>query len=535
MIDWLTVPGTSRLKNVIPINQSSIQPIYLRLVILRSYPNIILFIFLAIFSNIFSQKTQDSQIHTGLNASYNFDFEKAESIFQKIIDENPNHPAGYYFLSQIYLWKYLGGNDRGDKGIFIKYADLSIKKSEILIDKKETAEIYFYLGSAFQLKALALIYEGEFYDAYGDVKDAVDNLEECLELNPKFYDAYLGLGIFNYTLSYVPSFYRFLMGIFGLSSDKEKGFEQIKIAAEKGNFNKYISEFYKARLLSDYVADYNSSIRLTDNLLKQFPDNIVLHYQHGFSSLLNRDIETAEKSFAKIIEISGKEFQLTNSFAYLRMGDINFRKNNFNAAINYYEQFLNETRSFEFAGYAYYQIALCYSFLENEIEMRRNLIFARNGNLDIPDDYYAKEKSEYFYDKGFSKEYLKLIKAENLLVTKNYQSAEKIINEISSVKKISKETSAKCEFLKSQLLFSRNDFKAAIKNAEKIKEENLKIEKWILPAANLLIAESYFQLGNFEKAESFLQKAEEQNEFEYSEQFESKIMNLKRRLSNSKK
>lgn len=496
---------------------------------------IILILFLTVTPKIFSQKIYETQIYSGIIASYNFKFDEAENIFQNIINENPGHPAGYYFLSQIYFWKYLGGNDYGDKGIFLKYADLAIEKSEAQIEKKETDEIFFYLGSAHQLKALALIYEGEFYDAYGDIKDAVDNLEECINLNPKFYDAYLGLGIFNYTLSYVPSFYRFLMGVFGLSSDKEKGFRQIKTAAEKGNYNKYEAQFYKARLLSDYFADYNLSVQVSENLLNKFSNNIVILYQHGFSSLLNRDTKSAEKSFQRIINISNKDFRQTNSFAYLRMGDINFRKNNFDEAINFYEKFLNETRSFEFAGYAYYQIALCFAFLGNEIEMKRNLIFARNGNLDIPEDFYAKEKSEHFYDAGFTKEYLKLIKAENLLFMKNYQSAEKIIGEISVAKKISKETSAKCEYLKSQLMFYKNDYDEAVKIAEKIKEENLQIEKWIIPASKLLIAESYFKLNSFDKAEIYLKQAEGSNDFELAELFESKIMNLKRRIYSSKK
>jgi len=219
----------------------------------------------------------------------------------------------------------------------------------------------------------------------------------------------------------------------------------------------------------------------------------------------------------------------------MRMGDINFRKNNFDGAIIFYEKFLNETRSFEFAGYAYYQIALCYAFLENEIEMKRNLIFARNGNLDIPEDFYAKEKSELFYNSGFTKEYLKLLNAENLLFLKNYQSAEKIINEIYEKKNISKEICAKCEFLKAQLMFYRNDNNKAIESAEKIKEENLTFEKWLLPASKLLIAESYFKLNSFDNAELYLRQAEESNEYEYAELFESKIMNLKRKAVASKK
>lgn len=84
-------------------------------------------------------------------------------------------------------------------------------------------------------------------------------------------------------------------------------------------------------------------------------------------------------------------------------------------------------------------------------------------------------------------------------------------------------------------MFYNSDFKAAIKTAEKIKEENLKMEKWILPASILIIAESYFQLNKITEAASYLKQAEESNEFEFAELFDSKIMNLRRRMDSAKK
>ncbi|KAB2840903.1 MAG: hypothetical protein F9K45_08505 [Melioribacteraceae bacterium] len=60
-------------------------------------------------------------------------------------------------------------------------------------------------------------------------------------------------------------------------------------------------------------------------------------------------------------------------------------------------------------------------------------------------------------------------------------------------------------------------------------------EKWLLPASKLLIAESYFKLNSFDNAGLYLRQAEESNEYEYAELFESKIMNLKRKAVASKK
>lgn len=488
-------------------------------------------IFYLLSSQIYSQAALKTEIDSGLIAAYSFDFEKAENIFLSLINENPDHPAGYLYMSQIYLWKFMGSNDPGNKGIFLKYAGLAVEKGKELISENESADNYFYLGTAYQFKAIELMYEGEFFDAYSDVSDAVGNLEDCLELDPEYYDAYLGLGIFNFTLSYVPSFYRFIIGILGLSSDKENGFRQIQTSAANGKINKYEAEFYYARLLTDYTAQYNASIKILKNLVERFPKNVILLYQYSLTLLLNRDINKSEVFLNRIIESANTEFQQTNSFAYLRMGDIEFRRNNFESAQSYYENFLNITRSFEFSGYAYFQIALCEAFIGDEMEVKHNLILARNGNLEVPEDKYAKLKSEFYYADGFSDQYLELCRTENLIYMKKYAAADSILNKIITSQNFGKGLEAKADFLKAKILFFRSEFQMSIKFAEKIGSGNLNIEKWILPASKLLIAESYFRINLLSKAEEYLELAEDENQYENLELLNSKINNLKIRIA----
>ena len=79
------------------------------------------------------------------------------------------------------------------------------------------------------------------------IKGVTDGFEETLELNPKFYNAYLGLGLFDYAMSFVPDFLKWAVNLTGLSSDKQRGFNYIKTAFKKGT-EKTEAAFHLAKI-----------------------------------------------------------------------------------------------------------------------------------------------------------------------------------------------------------------------------------------------------------------------------------------------
>jgi len=49
----------------------------------------------------------EKQTLQGLDATFKFDFDKSEKIFNRLIEKYPDAPAGYHFKSIPHLWKYL--------------------------------------------------------------------------------------------------------------------------------------------------------------------------------------------------------------------------------------------------------------------------------------------------------------------------------------------------------------------------------------------------------------------------------------------
>ena len=54
-------------------------------------------------NEVFSQPYLNQTIKHGLGLEYNFDWDKAEKVFQGIITHYPNDPRGYHFQAGIYL------------------------------------------------------------------------------------------------------------------------------------------------------------------------------------------------------------------------------------------------------------------------------------------------------------------------------------------------------------------------------------------------------------------------------------------------
>ncbi len=481
------------------------------------------------FNNLYQQNL-DSLISKGLEESYNFDFESAIKTFNEIINHNPELPHGYYYLSQINLWFFIGSSDTNYSKAFNNYFEKTKKLCEVQIDlNRDKLESKYYLGAAHVLRSLSLIYAGEYWSAFRSADDGVSLLEDCIGDNPEYYDAYLGIGIIGYTFSFIPSFYKFLIGLFGVPSDKEEAIEYLETASQKGKYTKIESQFYLSKMLNDYSADYDRSLMILKKLSEEFNDNLLIKYQLAITNIHLNNFDNAEENLFEIIIEENERFNQTIALSNMLLGDIYFWRNEFNNALQYYKLFIEKTRSLEYSGYVNFQMALCFSILKNEIEAKKYLLLGRIGNHDIDEDVYAKTKCEYFFENGFSKNLLLLLQVQNYLKIGRIQGAKNILKSdktelTSSIEK------AYSNYLYAELNFIEKKYDHSLNYAEKIAVEDFEIFNWIIPKSFLLRAKIYLALNEFSKAENMLDEVESKNEFEHEKFIQSQITRLRKIL-----
>lgn len=483
------------------------------------------------FSNLsISQTTTSQLLKKALSEAYNMNIDSAEKILKRVIRRTPRLPDGYFQLAQINFWCFLGSRDVNRFNQFIKYADITQNLIDSILNKNNKNIKFTYMaGKLASYRAMINALNNSTVDALWYSKKSIDYYEKTLQLNPKYYDAYFGLGLFDYAMSFVPDFLKWAVNLAGLSSNKNRGLDYIKIAYRKGFFDKTEIEYHLAKIYSDYIAAYDSSYFILKKLIAQYPNNTLFRYQYAVTLIKDKKLNDANRILNTIINLDNKHFPQITSLAHFRKGEIYFKKNNFKKAINHFKIFLETTRETDLKGLAALNIAISYKLLDNEKEFNNYLKRVKEGNQDLFEDAYAKEKSEYFLEHGISSYDIFLLRMKNNIDAGSYKLAyDSLKSKIDSLHYGNKKLGL--AYL-SEVSLYLGKLQEAIDYAQKVISFNNKEERWVIPFSNYIIAKANYFLNKKAEAKEYLKLAEENNDYEFRDYIQSLIENLKRKLN----
>jgi len=471
----------------------------------------------------------DSLLKLGREYSYQFEFQKAENLYQDLMEKFPNSPYASHYLSQNYLWFYLGSKDSTYKFLYEKYGKIAFNKAEKLYDKDEDdPKLNNLIGHIYLLKSMLYATEGNSMDAFWAIKSSVSYFEDAVELDQNYYDSYLGLGTIKYALSFVPGFLGWAISIAGLSGDKEKGLRFIKIAYDKGSSSKTEAAYHLSKIYTEYNAEYDSAKIYLDYLIEKYPNNILFLYQYAILLIDTRELEKADKILTEIINLNNKKFSQTTSFSIFLKAEITFKQNDFNKAISIYDKFLRTTKSIDYTGLAHLKIGLSYVMLGDSLIAKKYFILARNGNLDIPEDQKAKNDSYLFYDKIFTENDRNIILAENYFASGKYQKSLNTIVEV-NISKLDYNSLIKLKILEAESLLSLDKIKYAESAIENF-QDDLRLSSSSFRAEYFLVlAEIKYAENDYKSSQKYLDLS-----FDYIDESNNKLMrhlvNLKSKL-----
>ena len=466
--------------------------------------------------------------------SYNFEFEACDSLLNKAINFSPEKPEAYLLKAKIHLWYFLGSKNEKDYKLFFNLSDSSIIKTDKLLElNSNNAQLIYLLGNIYKYRAMAYGSNGNTLDAFWSTKKSVSFFEDVIDLDSTFYSAYGGIGIFEYALSYVPALFNWALTISGLSADQNNGFSYIEKASKKGKTDKIEYTFHLAKLYDEHLADYTKSSEILSDLIRQFPKNSLFHYQAAISYIKNKKLDNAIVELEKVSKINNPKFSQTNSFANFLLGDIYFRKKEYNKALDNYSIFLTTTKTIDYSGIASLRSAYCYYFLDNVKEFRRYAIKAANGNLDLEDDKFAKEMGLYILGNGFAEESKILIEIENSYLAGNHEESLRLINaSIDSIK--SDNIFAQIKLYKSSILLEKKKPAQSEQALKGIDSLDLTTAEWVEPMYLVNLAKINYLNRNYNVSREYLAAAESKNDYQNKHLIKSYINGLKRKLKKVK-
>jgi tetratricopeptide (TPR) repeat protein len=200
---------------------------------------------------------------------------EAKSIIEKQIRMNPNHPK-YYFMKayMYYLSRYFtdtGMTRDSTINVVHYYSRMAIKKADQM---EQTTEIKFYTGCAYGYLARAHGMLQEWWSAYWAGSTCENYLEEVIEEDPEFYDAYFELGVINYYPAVaVTGFAKTLAWIGGMSGDRALGLKYLHDVSEHGKLFKAEALVALGIIYNGFENDLPTSREYYSRLLEIHPEN----------------------------------------------------------------------------------------------------------------------------------------------------------------------------------------------------------------------------------------------------------------------
>jgi tetratricopeptide (TPR) repeat protein len=210
----------------------------------------------------------NSQIFSG-------EWQQAKMQIEKQIQENPEHPK-YYFMKayMFYLSRYFANTGMSrDSTIKVVhyYSRKAIEKGEQL---EETKEIKFYIGCAYGYLARAHGMWQEWWSAYWAASDCENYLEEVIEEDPEFYDAYFELGVIKYYPAVaITGFTSTLAWLGGMAGDRELGLQYLNLVADRGDLFKAEANVGLGIVYNNFENDPETAANYYEKVIEEYPEN----------------------------------------------------------------------------------------------------------------------------------------------------------------------------------------------------------------------------------------------------------------------
>jgi len=215
-----------------------------------------------------------------LELSLNYEFDEADRLLKDLFNKSDELKNHYLYLSielikSIHATEFVPFKDKRSvkdsvNNILIDYSEKIIEKYE---DKELSIYDQFYLGSIYGMLGRFHGVNRSWYSAFSNGKEGINILEEVIEKDPNFTDAYLLLGMMNYYADRMGGITEFVAGILGLSGDRKLGIQYLRQAEKEGNLTNWQATMILSEVFARLENNKFDALPLIKKFSDKFPNN----------------------------------------------------------------------------------------------------------------------------------------------------------------------------------------------------------------------------------------------------------------------
>ncbi|MCI0690821.1 hypothetical protein L0337_02320 [candidate division KSB1 bacterium] len=205
--------------------------------------------------------TFDEPLSRGIAFVYRDRFEESLALFDSLQKAYPDHPGPHFYKAATYQTWMSSYRFNGFQKELEKNVEEAITKGTKLLRTTNDPWLLFYMGAAYGYRAFYKFRNYHWLDAYQDSRKSLNYIQTGLQKQPKLYDAYLGLGSYDYwstAKSIVLKLLTFLIG-----DKRDLGLQEMELAMEHGRYSRDEARLVLVTALFDYEK-YGQALAVLD-------------------------------------------------------------------------------------------------------------------------------------------------------------------------------------------------------------------------------------------------------------------------------
>lgn len=458
------------------------------------------------------------QVLAGIDAMYSMRFDDARTVFNKVIQQQPDNPTGYFFRATIHMWKYLFDRSEPDLGAFLTESDRTIEIAEEALDgNPDDSRARTYIGAMYGYRAMVNIQAENYLKASWDARNCYTHLSETLRRNPREYEAYLGMGIFNFVIGALPETSQLVMNIAGMTGDKDRGLQQLQLAAERAVYAGNDAKLVLGLLNVYYKGDYGAGIGYLKDLLQKYPTNIPILYAMGNIEAQLKKMNNAIGYYKKVIDLSNNSFRQFTIYSNFRLGEAYFRLNDFENSKRAMQKFIKANTEQPFKAIGLLRLAETYEILGDRKFAVQLYARTRQCTPVTTEDKYAVRKAGLYEKAPMSETEIQLVRGVNHVESLQFEKGEVMLRSLLMSPQATGEQKAEAWYHIGEAMRQQNRHAEALEAYRNVIAINPVEERWLMPWSYFRMSQVYFVQKDTKKSRTALDRAKVFSDYDFKE------------------
>jgi len=304
-------------------------------------------------------------IQQGVRDVYNLEYDRAEKLFQSMIDQAPDDPAGHAYLAWTWWVRELGAKQeisidrfassdffaespqymlRVDPAVEARFrgrSGLAIEKARARLarDPRDRAA-QFLLGLAYQnLASFEASLKRNWWAAFRHGSRTYRHHRDLLRADPNFHDARLSTGVYQYVAGSLGWSVKWIAVLTGYRGSRQRGKQDLETAVEKATLVPDDARVVLT-LIHTRERNYQKAFDYLNELLRRYPRNYLVHLDMGGMALLMRQPDAAIQIYLDILRRNYATVEV--AYVHNRLGVALRDKRDFDASTGWFHKALDD-------------------------------------------------------------------------------------------------------------------------------------------------------------------------------------------------